>query len=254
VSATVANSAQPAAASDRWASYRQHSDLWWARGLTLGAVVLGFPIATIAVFGFEADRKVTADAFTVVFSFGLFLAFTTSLWPLPSLKGWSRARRVESSAVIFMLFSYGTHLTWELGWLVLHEPIAASRDAAWAYPWWAYIDGGDLRYATAGADLLMMETLSVINGVVGLTGLRVWFKSGRTDRRGPLLCMATAVVHLYSVSLYYGGEIIAGLPNVGDGFIDIWLKFGLANAPWAVFPWFVLAWGWRQLAAHHPPD
>ncbi|MEN8183644.1 MAG: hypothetical protein ABFS46_14035 [Myxococcota bacterium] len=46
--------------------------------------------------------------------------------------------------------------------------------AAWAYPWWAYIDGGDLRYASSSSTLLMMETLSVANGAVGATGLFLW--------------------------------------------------------------------------------
>ena len=56
--------------------------------------------------------------------------------------------------------------------------------------------------------------------------------------------MATAVVHLYSASLYFGGEILEGLPNVDTAsFLDTWIKFGLANAPWLVFPWFVLYWG-----------
>ena len=34
------------------------------------------------------------------------------------------------------------------------------------------------------------------------------------------------------------------MPN-GDTtrVVDTWLKFGLANAPWLLFPWFVLYWG-----------
>jgi len=206
--------------------------------------VLAFPLATAAVFAFDADRRATADVVALCYSFGLFLAFTTSLWPLPSLRLWSRFERIESMCVLFMVVSYLTHLSWELGWLVMHESIAASREAAWAYPWWAYIDGGDHRYAMPSADLLMMEVLSVANGIVGVTGLILWFRSGRTDRRGVLLCMATAVVHLYSASLYFGGEILAGLPNVNtERFLDSWIKFGLANAPWVIFPWFVLYWG-----------
>jgi len=224
----------------------RHVDLWIVRGLTLGPVVLAFPVATAAVFAFGADRDGTADLLSVVYSFGLFSGFTTSLWPLPSLRGWSRFERIQSLAILFMIVSYVTHLSWELIWLVFHSAIQAARDAAWAYPWWAYIDGGDLRYAQATPTLVMMETLSVINGLVGVTGLYLWFRSGRTDRRGVLLCMATAVVHLYSASLYFGSEILDGLPNVDtSSFLDTWVKFGLANAPWIVFPWFVLYWGSR---------
>lgn len=233
-------------------SPKRNVDLWVARALTLGPVVLAFPVATAAVFSFGAARDRTADLLSVVYSVGLFSAFTTSLWPLPSLRHWTRAQRIESLALLFMVVSYATHLSWELVWLTLHDTIAASRDAAWTYPWWAYIDGGDLRYAEASPTLLMMEVLSVANGCVGTLGLWLWLRSGREDRRGVLLCMATAVVHLYSASLYFGSEILAGLPNVDTtSFLDSWIKFGLANAPWIVFPWFVLGWGVRRLRGSH---
>ncbi|MEN8182206.1 MAG: emopamil-binding family protein [Myxococcota bacterium] len=226
----------------------RHVDLWIARGLTLGPVVLAFPVSTLAVFAWGADRSRTADVLAVIYSVGLFAACTTSLWPLPSLRSWSRFQRIASLCLLFMVVSYATHLTWELGWLVLHESIQASRDAAWAYPWWAYIDGGDLRYAGSSSTLLTMEALSVLNGAVGVVGLSLWYRSRHTDPRGLLLCMATAVVHLYSTSLYFGGEILDGLPNVDtSSFLDAWFKFGLANAPWIVFPWFVLYWGQRTL-------
>lgn len=225
---------------------RRHWDLWLARGLTLGPVVLAFPVATAAVFVFAADRDRTADGLSLVYSCGLFLAFTTSLWPLPSLRSWSRFERIQSLCILFMLVSYLTHLSWELGWLLGRESIAAARDAAWAYPWWAYIDGGDLRYAQPSSELVMMEVLSVANGAIGMLGLLLWHRSGGRDERGVLLCMATAVVHLYSTSLYFGGEILDGLPNVDtSSFLDTWIKFGLANAPWIVFPWLVLYWGQR---------
>jgi hypothetical protein len=226
----------------------RHWDLIVARVVTLGPVALAFPVAAAAVFGFHSDRNQTADLLAVVYSFGLFLGFTTSFWPLPSLRGWTRFERVESLCLVFLVVSYFTHLSWELVWLLFRDSIATARDAAWAYPWWAYIDGGDLRYAEAPANLVMMEVLSVVNGLVGTTGLVLWFRSGKTDSRGLLLCMATAVVHLYSTSLYYGGEILEGLPNVDTtSFLDTWIKFGLANLPWLVFPWFVLYWGWRRL-------
>jgi hypothetical protein len=224
-----------------------------ARVATLAPVVLAFPVAALLVFRFGADRGVTADVVAVAYSFGLFAAFTTSLWPLEDLRHWSRFERVESAAILFMIVSYATHLSWELAWLVLHDAIRTAHEAAWAYPWWAYIDGGDARYAQAGATLLMMEALSVTNGLVGVVGLSLWFRSGRRDRRAVLLCMATAVVHLYSTSLYFGSEILEGFPNVDTtSFLDLWIEFGLANAPWLVFPWFVLYWGQRLVRNLEP--
>jgi len=226
----------------------RHTDLWAARVLTLVPVALAFPLGAAAVFAFGADRDRTADLLAVVYSVGLFAAFTTSLWPLPSLRRWSRFERIQSLCILFMVVSYLTHLSWELGWLLLHESIRAARDAAWAYPWWAYIDGGDLRYAAGPPTLVAMEILSVANGVIGVVGLTLWHRSHHTDRRGVLLCMATAVVHLYSASLYYASEMLDGMPNVDtSSFLDVWVKFGLANAPWLIFPFCVLYWGHRTL-------
>jgi hypothetical protein len=234
----------------RAASGPRAVDLWVCRGLTLGPVVLAFPVAGAAVFAFGADRNATADALAVVYAVGLFAAFTTSWWPLPGLRHWSRFARLQSMVLLFVVVSAVTHLSWELVWLLFHDAIAGARDAAWAYPWWAYIDGGDQRYAEAGPTLLMMEVLSVANGAMGATGLVLWQRSRGADARAVLLLMAMAVVHLYSTSLYFGSEILAGLPNVDTGsFLDTWIKFGLANAPWLVFPGFVLYWGQRLLRA-----
>ena len=84
----------------------------------------------------------------------------------------------------------------------------------------------------------------MINGLVGVTGLVLWFRTQGRDMRAVLLLMATAVVHLYSASFYFLTEILAGLPNVDtSSFTDTWIKFGLANAPWLTMPWVVLWWG-----------
>jgi len=229
-----------------------HADLAFARALCLVPVALAFPLGSVLVFGLGAERGATADVIAWVYSVGLFAAFTTAFWPLGSLGEWGRERRVQSAVLLFLVVSYVTHLSWELGWLLLHDRIAAARDAAWAYTWWAYIDGGDARYATAPTALLTIETLSVANGLIGTTGLVLWVRSSGRDRRAVLLFMATAVVHLYSTSYYYLTEIIDGLPNVDTtSFTGTWIKFGLANAPWLTMPWLVLWWGRRQLLA--PP-
>lgn len=205
------------------------------------AIVLAFPLAAIAVFGLGVDRRLAADVLACIYAFGLLLLFASSLLPLPALRGWTRHERLASASLLFLGVSYATHLSWELAWLLGHELIAASRDAAWAYPWWAYIDGGDARYLHAPPELLAMETLSVANGTIGVVALRAWL---RARARWALLAMlGTAVVHFYSASLYYLGELVAGLPNVDTTrFVSTWVKFGLANAPWIVMPPLVLAW------------
>lgn len=230
-------------------------DLLAARIVTLALVVLAFPIGIWAVFSVGADRDATADGIAWAYSVGLFLAFSTAFWPLPGLRAWSGERRVLSAVFLFLVISYGTHLSWELGWLILHERMPELKDVPWAYVWWAYIDGGDLRYAHAPTELLTIEVLSVINGSIGATGIVLWLRSRNTDRRAVLLFMATAVVHLYSTSYYYLSEILPGLPNVDTtSFTDTYIKFGLANAPWLTMPWLVLWWGQRVLLRDRVPS
>ncbi len=224
------------------------STLLLSRIVSFGAVALAFPLATVAVYQLGSDRQATASVLSVVYGVGLVLALSTSFWPLPELRDWSRLRRVESLVLVYLGMSYVTHLTWELGWLVFREAIAANPDAPWTYVWWAYIDGGDSRYADPGVHLTVMEILSVVHGAVGATALVRYLRSGRTSRGACLVFVASAAIHLYSVSLYYLSELLDGMPHVDTtSFIGTWIKFGLANTPWLVVPGFIFWWASQKL-------
>jgi len=226
------------------------NSLLLSRIVLFGTVALSFPAAAVAVFVLGYDRYATADTLSVVYSFGTALGLSTAFWPLDCTRAWNRARGIESLVLLYLGMSYCTHLTWELGWLLLHKPIALSADAPWAYTWWAYIDGGDTRYAHATGTLLALETLSVINGLFGAVALITFLRSGRTHRAAVLVLAATAVVHLDSASFYYLSEILDGLPHVNTtSFIGTYIKFGFANLPWIIVPWFVFAWAWRKLTS-----
>ena len=47
--------------------------------------------------------------------------------------------RLERAMLTWLPVTYTIHLTWELGYLLLHDAIARSPDAAWSYAWWAYV-------------------------------------------------------------------------------------------------------------------
>jgi len=217
--------------------------LVFSRVLLFGGVALSFPLAAVAVFGFGTDRDGTADVLSLVYALGIAGALTTSFWPLRCTRNWNLLQRIESLVLIYLGMSYVSHLSWELGWVVMRDAIAASPDAPWAYAWWAYIDGGDARYATDNVNLFVMEILSVTNGAVGMLALVTYLRSGRSNMTAILIMGATAVVHLYSASLYYLTELLAGLPNVDTAsFVGTYIKFGLANLPWVVCPWLVFWW------------
>jgi hypothetical protein len=219
-----------------------------SRILLFGAVALSFPLASVAVFGLGSDRQATAAVLSVIYGFGLILAMSTAFWPFAETQSWTRARRVESLVLVYLGMSYFTHLSWELGWLMLRERIAASPDALWSYPWWAYIDGGDFRYASPSIHLVVMELLSVVHGWVGAIALTVYLRSGRRSGAAVVVFVASGAIHLYSASLYYLTELLDGMRNVDtSSFVATYVKFGLANAPWVVVPGFVFWWARQKL-------
>jgi hypothetical protein len=211
-------------------------------------IAVTLPGGAVARFGFDTDRGTTADTTAVVFFVALVVLLTTPWWPLPGERDHTVFDRIQSTCFLWFGLTFTTHLTWELGWLVLHDQIVSSPDSPWAYVWWMYIDGGDGRYATSDPTLVSQEILSVINGVVGFTGLALWWRSKGRSATATLLLMSTAVVHLYSAALYFGSEAFDGYPNVDTGsFVDFWIKFWLLNGLWLVIPWVVLYWGRRTL-------
>lgn len=230
------------------ADHSSHKDLVAVWIVTFGSLALAFPFYSYLVFGLGTDRTDTANMLATQVTIAYWLGMCAAFLPLPSLKHWTRLRRIQTVCLAFMFASYITHLSWELGWLFLHENIAQAKNELWAYTWWAYIDGGDLRYYQPETNFIMMEVLSVINGSIGLTGLWLLFRSRFQDFRGTLLCMSTAVTHTVLTWYYYGTEFMGGLESVNvDSFFDLWVKFILLNGPWLVFPWLVLYWGSRLL-------
>lgn len=226
------------------------------RAALVSIVACSIPGGVVAAYGFGADRNTTGDSVAVIFFGSFVLLLSTSWWRLAEQQALSSAQRLQSMCMIWFGLTFTTHLTWELFWLLLHEDIIASPNEPWAFMWWMYIDGGDHRYATASPLILTIETLAVINGVVGFAALWLRRRSKEKSSLAILMLMATGVVHIYSALLYLLTEAFGGYPNVDTGsFIDFWIKFWLLNGIWLGMPWAVFAWGKRVLSAqlreHH---
>lgn len=216
--------------------------------LSFGSLILAFPFYSYLVFGAGWDRRSTADIFAIHVTLAYWIGILAPALPLPGLQSWTRFQKLQAISLTFVIVSYSTHLSWELLWLIFHNAIAGSREQMWAYAWWAYIDGGDLRYYQPQTSFLMIEVLSVCNGLIGMSGLILLWRSAFNSLPGILLCMSTAVTHTVLTWYYYGTEILSGLHNVNTAsVIDLWIKFVLLNGPWLVFPWLVLAWGYLLL-------
>jgi len=223
----------------------------WIRlvqGFLIVSLALSLPAAALTVFAFDADRAVVGDAATVFFVLVFVTLLSTPWWPTAAQRARPRFECLQGMVMIWFGVTFTTHLTWELAWVLLHERIINAPDAIWSYPWWAYIDGGDARYASASGQLLTLESLTALVGVLGFSALWLRHWSQGTNPTATLILMATAVAHLYGTCMYFGSEMLDGFPHVDTtSFVDCVLKFWLLNGIWLLMPWAVLYWGRRTL-------
>jgi hypothetical protein len=223
----------------------------WVRGAQIGlvfAIALSLPGGVVAAFVFDADRNATGDSVAVLFLASFILLLSSPWWPAAAQRARTGAERLESTCLIWFGLTFTTHLTWELAWLLLHKQIIVSPDKPWAFLWWMYIDGGDHRYATASPLIITVETLAVLNGIVGFAALWLRRRSKAASPIATLMLMGTAVVHVYSALLYLFTEVVGGYPNVDTtSFVDLWIKFWILNGLWLVMPWVVMKWGLKTI-------
>ena len=212
---------------------------------SLAAILLiAFPVASYAVFGLGADRTLTANALSYVFVFTMTGLLAAPWLPFPSLRGESTYRRLERMIYIWIIVFSLTAVLWEIPWLVLWEQIAGAKDELWAYTWWAYIDGGDVRYIDPDWMVFYVEGWADFNGVMSGIALIAWFRSGKKNVLPIYFFMFVAAVHIVNTMLYLVSEAAIGFPNVDtQSFVNLYIKFFWSNAFWLVLPFFVLAWG-----------
>jgi len=215
--------------------------------LLTGTLCLSFPVASCAVFGMGADRVATADAITVVYVAVMTGLFVAPWLPFPSLREESSYRRLERMVYIWFLVFSLTALTWEIPWLLLRERIATAQNELWAYTWWAYIDGGDMRYLNPDWLVFVIEGWADTNGILTLLAMYVWFKSEKKNVLPIYYFMFAAPLHVYPTMVYYISEFATGLPNVDETRPLNLFKFIFANIFWVILPFFVFAWGEQTL-------
>jgi hypothetical protein len=225
-----------------------------ADAIALSAVLLAFPVCAVMHHGFGVDRSLSSHVLSSVFTVAVYAWLL-----LPLLR--RRPGALETTSLRFVGLSIVIHLTWESIWLIWHQEISAdmmrgSRRSIWWYPWHAYLDGGDSRYRVMPGQpidptLLLLEILSVCNGVVGAVSLASYQRSTRSARGFVIAMMGFVVMatyHLASTLVYFGTEIVTGLPNVNtDSLFDVVIKFFFVNSPWLFFPFFVVFFVYRRL-------
>lgn len=97
--------------------------------LPLALLVLCFPVASVAVFQYGADRLFVANVVTVCYLIGIYAAAAS-----PWISGRSRPAidKLEVTCLIWFWIAFLTAVFWELPWLLNMDRIKAASDQAWA--------------------------------------------------------------------------------------------------------------------------
>jgi hypothetical protein len=183
-----------------------------------------------------------------VFDIGMLGLMLTPWLPLPALKNLNPYQRLQWMIEIWVVAYCLIAFTFEIPWLLFHESIALAEDELWAYPWWAYINGGDTRYKDPDFLVLFAESWACLNAIMCSIALHRWFKSGRKSILSVHFLIFGAVMHISLTVLYYCSEIFGGFPSVNvDSFHNFWAKFIVSNSFWVIMPVFVCLWGTQAI-------
>ncbi len=202
----------------------------------IGVHFLGLDITTQAYISFWT------------FDFCLFAMFMVPWLKLPALATYTNHERftymIEIWIWLYVLVAY----IYEVPWVLFYHEIAYAEDKLWAFQWWAYIHGGDIRYLYVEKHVLWAEAWACLNAMIASVGLYLWHKSGRNSIAAVYIFMFCAGMHIAPTVQYYSLEIMHHFPSVDVGNPNNFIaKFILSNMSWLVMPFFVFFWGTQRL-------
>jgi len=148
-------------------------------------------------------------------------------------------------AWLWFFANAGFQFIWELPWVLLKETLMygnVTEADKWLWPWWAY-GVADTRYLMHH-DLTL--SISVMDGsVAGLEVFTVYlyFKGYRVHAAWLALILGACLS--WGQFFFYTGEFYNGFANIEDGWFGAWVKYGLLNIPWCIYPFVTsLAFIW----------
>lgn len=202
----------------------------------------------LAVHFFGVDITRMAYVSFWVFDACLLGMFITPWLPLDCLKQHDRFQRLQFMIEIWVWLYVLVALTYEIPWVLGYPRIAYAEDELWAYPWWSYIHGGDIRYLHVDLHVLFAEVWACTNATLASIALWRWYRSGRNSTNAVYLLMFCAGMHIAPTVQYYSLEVYHGFPNVDTGNPhNFWGKFILSNCSWLIMPFVVFFWGTKAL-------
>lgn len=148
----------------------------------------------------------------------------------------SRFEQLTHFAWLWFFANAGFQLAWELPWFLLKETLMygnITEADTWFWPWWAY-GVADTRYLSHH-DLTL--GISAMDGSVALLeafAVYLFFRGYRV--KAAWLGLIFGACMSWGQFFFYIGEIYNGFAHIEDGWFGFWMKYGVMNLPWCVFP------------------
>lgn len=144
----------------------------------------------------------------------------------------------EKITIVWFLIDAFTHLTIELGYVYLALGETARKSDSYLGHIWREYGRADARWAVRDANVISIEILTVLVGVLCL------FMIYGTIYRAPwrhVLQMVVCVAELYGGWMTFAPEWIEGSPNLnGSSFELLWIYLFFMNGLWVVVPALLL--------------
>lgn len=153
---------------------------------------------------------------------------------------------------IWMWVSGITHVTWELGWCLVHQDLhGVTGEDTWAWVWWIY-GLADARYVISDPFIVILEWCTAVLGGP-MNAYVLWLLAKGRDRDGALWVIVVSMMELYGTVLYFGSEAFNGWHHVDTvGVVNLWVKFVGMNVVWIVFPALSIVGAFRELRGPAP--
>lgn len=205
----------------------------WGLALVLTVTAVPAALGAIVFFGADPVEAGHVAPSVLLVSLGV-LAFSPLL---PSFSG-KRALfdRVRDVSEQWLWISGTVHVTWELGWCLVHRHLhGITANDTWAWAWWAY-GVADKRYLVSDPFIVIMEwCVALISGPLTFYAIYL-IRRGRL-KAAAVVGLITAVIDWYGDVCYFGTEYFNDFRSIDvDNPINLYVKFIGYNALWIILP------------------
>ena len=217
------------------------SSSWWTRRRRALAACIGCGLGTPAWCWLLVLCGIKNDEYHLdkIATFGVCFAVYSPITAFINNPDEQNKRPLREKLALFGFYWFaanaGFQFIWELPWFILKKRLwkGVNQDDIWLWPWFAYgmcdhryLTHNDLSLAISAMDasIAIGEVLSVYLAIKQYDFLSYW------------ISIVLVSCQSWGQFYFYVGEIYNNFSNMQDTVFGNWMKYGVMNIPWVIFP------------------